>query len=78
MPSKAPVIRLCTSWPASCKIEAEHPIDLAAPVLIAYAGKSLAGLDADAVVVDAEVRGVGMRNVDGDERDVGAGDLVAR
>ena len=40
-------------------------------------GESFAGFKADAVVVDTEEGGVGVRDIDGDERDAGSGDLVA-
>lgn len=59
------------------EVKAEDPVDFAGPLVEGMGGKSLAGFDADAIVVDAEVGGVGMRDVDGDEGDVGCGDLVA-
>ena len=39
-------------------------------------GKQEAGVVADPVVVDAEINGVGVGNVDGDERNAGGGDAV--
>ncbi len=59
------------------KIEADDPVDVAVPLGERELRERLAGGHADAVVVDAEEGGVGMRDVDGDERDVGGGDLVA-
>ena len=59
------------------EIEAESPVDFAGPVGEGVGGEGFAGFDADAVVVDAEVGGVGVGDVDGDEGDVGGGDAVA-
>ena len=59
------------------EVEPDDPIDLAVPVCDSVLGQLLAGFEADAVVVDAEVGGVRVRDIDGDERNAGAGDLVS-
>ena len=46
-------------------IEAERPVELAVPMIDRVIGEKQSGVVADAVVVDSEVDGVGMRNVDG-------------
>ena len=39
-------------------------------------GEQNAGIVADAVVVDSEIDGVGVGNIDGNERDAGGGDAI--
>lgn len=57
-------------------IKPENPINFLLPAFDGLRGKQLAGFDAHAVVIDAEVGGMRVGNVEGDERDAGIGDFV--
>lgn len=63
-------------WTGLFDVQTERPVHLATPVSDGVVGEQEAGIIADAVVVDSEVDGVGMRNVNSDEWDAGGGDAV--
>jgi len=63
--------------PGLGQVEAKDPVDFASPLANCMSGERFASLDAYAIVVHAEVGGMGMGDVDGDKRDASPGDLVA-
>src|SRR5581483_8430220 len=52
------------------QFDEQNLIDLAAPMFLGPAAQVVARKQAGLVVVGAEVSGAGVRNIDGDERDV--------